>query len=86
MRFSHQVLAASALATLTSAFPLDKRAAGNSTAKTFTVSQVTPNTEGRKLAGPIALERAIGKYAKVGAKVPQHVQAAASTVRNLLHG
>ena len=79
MRFSQQLALAAALASVTSAIPLLPRA--NSTAKTFSVSQVTTSQPNRKPAGPVAMSRAIGKYAKVGAKVPEHVEAAAQKVR-----
>ena len=77
MHFTQQLVAASALATLASAFPLVEK---RSNKTTFSVDQVVSKQPNRKLAGPIALSRAIGKYGKVGAKVPQTVAVAAKKV------
>ena len=83
MRVSQQLLAASALATVASAFPMEKRASNSSSAKTFTVNQLKISTN-KKLAGPIALSRAIGKYSDVGAQIPQVVKSAAAKVGLLI--
>lgn len=80
MRCYQQLTMASALIFYTSAFPMDKREANSTGASTFTLVQSEPKVPGTKLAGPIALSRAIGKYAKVGAEVPAVVNAAAAKV------
>lgn len=81
MHFTQQLALAAALASVTSAFPhsafINKRAE-NDTKTTFTVQQKVKGDPNTKLAGPVALARAIGKYAKVGAQVPQVVNAAAA--------
>lgn len=46
--------------------------------KRFTVPQGAPKLPGKKIAGPIALARVYGKYAKLGANAPKKVDAAAS--------
>ena len=55
-----------------------KRASSVTGAKKFTLSQGDPKHLGRKLAGPIALAQALGKYAKVGLSASSAVKAAAS--------
>ena len=81
MHFTQQLALAAALATVSSAFPhsvFPSKRAGNSTKSTFTIQQKVQGDADKKLAGPIALARAIGKYSKVGAKIPDVVSAAAS--------
>ena len=80
MHFTQQLAMAAALASVTSALPhtfVQKRA-DNTTKTTFQVQQKLQGPADRKLAGPVAMARAIGKYAKVGAKVPEVVQSAAN--------
>ena len=80
MHFTQQFALAAALASVTSAFPhsvFPNKRDGNSTKSTFTVKQTIKGDVNTKLAGPIALARAIGKYSKVGAKIPEVVNAAA---------
>lgn len=81
MRFTQSLAAASALATVASAYPMERRDGSNSTKTKFTVNQVESNSnQGKKIAGSIALARAIGKYGKVGATVPPVVRSAAAKV------
>ena len=70
MRVLDNIILASAFVSFTWASPLVKRQT-----KKFSVTQSVPKPF--KVAGPIALARAYGKYANVGAKVPAVVQAAA---------
>ena len=82
MHFAQSLVMASAMATAASAFPMERR--DNSTGAKFTVNQIVSTVnQGKKLAGPVALARTIGKYGKVGAQVPQVVKAAAAKVRLL---
>ena len=79
MRLLEQIAAASALASLVSAAPTNqKRGSAITGKKTFTVPQGQPKLPGKKIAGPIALARVYGKYAKLGASAPENVNAAAS--------
>lgn len=79
MRFLEQVAAASAFACLVAAAPThEKRSTSLVGSKQFTVPQGSPKTPGKKTAGPIALARVYGKYAKLGATAPASVNAAAS--------
>ena len=78
MHFVEQILAASALASLVAAAPFESKRSSASGKKQFTVPQGPPKLPGKKIAGPIALARVYGKYAKVGASAPQTVLAAAS--------
>ena len=79
MRFLEQVTAASALVSLVAAAPArQKRSTSVTGAKHFTVPQGQPKLPGRKIAGPIALARVYGKYAKLGANAPANVNSAAS--------
>ena len=79
MHLLTQALAASTLATLTLAAPThEKRATSVVGKKQFTVPQSSPKLPGKKIAGPIALARVYGKYAKLGASAPARVNAAAS--------
>ncbi len=59
-------------------FTPEKRAGALIGPKQFSVNQSPPVTPGKKVAGPIALAKALGKYSKVGKVVPQDVQAAAA--------
>lgn len=81
MHFTQQLALAAALASVTSALPhvaFPNKRSENTTKTTFTVQQTVKGDPNTKLAGPVALARAIGKYAKVGATVPQVVNAAAA--------
>ena len=79
MRFISQAIAASTLASLAIAAPThEKRGATVVGKKQFTVPQGSPKLPGKKIAGPIALARVYGKYAKIGASAPPKVNAAAS--------
>ena len=72
---------AAALASVSSALPhsvLTNKRAENGTKTTFSVHQQIQGDAGRKLAGPIAMARAIGKYSKAGAKIPEVVNVAAA--------
>lgn len=70
MRLLDNIVLASAFVSFTWATPLVKRQNKN-----FSVTQSVPKPF--KVAGPIALARAYGKYVGVGAQVPAAVQAAA---------
>jgi len=59
-------------------FTTEKRAGALVGPKQFSVDQSAPITPGKKVAGPIALAQALGKYSKVGKSVPQNVKAAAA--------
>lgn len=74
------VLAALALTSAVTAAPLadQKRAATISGAKQFSVAQSPPKSPGKKIAGPIALAQALGKYSKLGLKPSAAVKAAAA--------
>ena len=76
----HQTLAAAlALASATLAAPVSEQKRALVTgARRFTVPQSQPKRVGRKLAGPIALARALGKYSNVGLRVSPALEAAAS--------
>lgn len=79
MRFLEQVVTASAFASLAAAAPShQKRSTSVVGNKKFTVPQGAPKLPGKKIAGPIALARVYGKYAKLGANAPAKVDAAAS--------
>ena len=81
MHLLQQVAAASALASVVAAapYPITSKRSGNVTgAARFTVPQGPPKLQGKKIAGPIALARTYGKYAKLGATAPAVVNAAAS--------
>ena len=80
MLFTQQFALAAALASVSSALPhtMFETRAGNTTKTTFTVQQKIQGEAGKKLAGPIAMARAIGKYAKIGAKIPEVVNVAAA--------
>lgn len=81
MHLLQQVAAASALASVVAAAPYpitSKRSSNVTGAARFTVPQGPPKLQGKKIAGPIALARAYGKYAKLGATAPAVVNAAAS--------
>ena len=79
MRLLEQVTAASALVSLIAAAPThEKRATSLTGKKQFTVPQGQPKLPGKKIAGPIALARVYGKYAKLGASAPASVNTAAS--------
>ena len=79
MHFLGQIAAASAMASLVAAAPTHQKRSttvvGN---KQFTVPQGQPKLPGKKIAGPIALARVYGKYAKLGASAPASVNTAAS--------
>jgi len=80
MRLLEQIAAASALASLVTAAPTNpKRGTSVAGKKQFTVPQGAPKLPGKKIAGPIALARVYGKYAKLGASAPKSVNSAAST-------
>ena len=85
MHFLQPVVAASALASIVTAAPCPaphtKRSSNLTVAARFTVPQGLPRLPGRKIAGPVALERAYGKYAHIGATLPRRVRAAASTAK-----
>lgn len=74
MRFLEQLAAASAIVSLANAAPypqsLSKRASNVTGSAKFTVPQGQPKLLGKKIAGPIALARVYGKYAKHGASAP----------------
>ncbi|KAL9075017.1 MAG: hypothetical protein Q9161_001948 [Pseudevernia consocians] len=81
MHLLQQVTAASAFAAIVTAAPyplISKRSSNVTGAAKFTVPQGPPKLQGRKIAGPIALARVYGKYAKIGANAPATVNAAAS--------
>ena len=74
-----QAIAVSALAGAVAAAPFaeQRRAPSVVGAKKFTVSQDQPKHLGKRLAGPIALDQALGKFAKVGLSASPAVKAAA---------
>lgn len=79
MRFLEQVAAASAFASIVAAAPThQKRSTSLIGNKQFTVPQGAPKNPGKKIAGPLALARVYGKYARLGANAPANVNAAAS--------
>ena len=79
MHLFAQLAAASALASIVSTAPtLSKRASNVTGNAKFTIPQGAPKLPGKKIAGPIALARVYGKYAKVGASAPASVNAAAA--------
>lgn len=81
MHLLQQVAAASAFASIVAAAPyplISKRSSNVTGAAKFTVPQGPPKLQGKKIAGPIALARVYGKYARIGANAPAQVNAAAS--------
>ena len=79
MRLLEQITAASAFASLVASAPThQKRSTSVVGNKQFTVPQGAPKLPGKKIAGPLALARVYGKYAKLGASAPANVNAAAS--------
>lgn len=81
MHLLQQVTAASAFASIVAAAPyplVSKRSSNVTGAAKFTVPQGPPKLQGKKIAGPIALARVYGKYARIGANAPAKVNAAAS--------
>ena len=83
MHLLQQVAAASAFASIVVAapyrpYPISKRSSNVTGAAKFTVLQGPPKLQGKKIAGPIALARVYGKYARIGANAPAQVNAAAS--------
>ncbi|KAL9101059.1 MAG: hypothetical protein Q9163_003633 [Psora crenata] len=74
-----QLVAALALTSAVTAAPFEQKRASTVTGnKKFTLEQSQPKQPGKKLAGPIALAQALGKYRKVGLSASSSVQAAAS--------
>ncbi|CAF9938285.1 Type I transmembrane sorting receptor [Imshaugia aleurites] len=81
MHLLQQVATASAFASIVAAAPypmIPKRSSNVTGAAKFTVPQGPPKLQGKKIAGPIALARVYGKYARIGANAPAQVNAAAS--------
>ena len=78
MRFIDNIVVASAFASVVSASPVAKRGS------TFTVVQSVAKAQ--KPAGPIALAKIYGKYAKTGAQVPDVVKAAATNATRYDNG
>ena len=79
MRLLEHVATAMAIASFVAAAPThQKRSTSVVGKKQFTVPQGAPKLPGKKIAGPIALARVYGKYAKLGANAPAKVNAAAS--------
>ena len=79
MRLLEQICAVSALVSLVTAAPThEKRGTSVAGKKSFTIPQGQPKLPGKKIAGPIALARVYGKYAKIGASAPAKVNDAAS--------
>jgi len=74
MRLLEQLAAASAIISLANAAPypqsLSNRASNVTGNAKFTVPQGQPKLPGKKIAGPIALARVYGKFARHGASAP----------------
>lgn len=77
MHLLERLAAASAIISLANAAPvapypqsLSKRASNVTGSAKFTVPQGQPKLPGKKIAGPIALARVYGKFAKHGASAP----------------
>ncbi|KAL9127012.1 MAG: hypothetical protein Q9217_004027 [Psora testacea] len=74
-----QIIAALAFTSVVTAAPFEQKRATSVTGnKKFTLEQTGPKQPGKKLAGPIALAQALGKYNRVGLSASQSVKAAAS--------
>ena len=81
MRLLEQLATISALTSIACAAPhpqLSQRTNNVIGSTKFTVPQGPPKLPGKKIAGPIALARVYGKYSKLGASAPAHVNDAAS--------